>query len=841
MDDICEKIRQQIPELIGTGLSAEKAVELEQHRSQCPACNEYFEALEADDKLLCEFARAMQPSVVRLGNIAIDELGRRQSGKRAYTLPIWRRIAKSTTARIAGAVLIAAAVLIGAAMFGGSGDEPVEIIRQVSEPDQGLLDFPKADKPDLDAVVAAELEQIREMFAAPDVAGLVAMLSAGQPQSKLVAASYLAQIGDAQALGALKQLSTEWKGDAADDPFAHAIARIMGRLGQPEQESEAGGDEEDETVAETTTVRGEDEVECKGVVVDEQGRAIGDARVLLYYNRSRWGLGNRILKETVSSADGAFVCREAVEFSSVKQHSNVRDTYMDTYILMATHPDYAFGWRNITQGSEQASYRIVLTSPTSRAITVTDSEGNPLSGVRVWPCDAGNRESSKPVLRDNLILAADVGLAGGTTDSEGRAVITNLPDTYCSFRTTLKGYAEGVAAPIQAIIPLSKGASISGWVLAEGNEPVAGATVSFKPDWWFQHFLAVADDEGYFHLDDLPAKGWNRGLLSKSSEDASGSYTITIEHERCAAQQTYVTLLPGQSIDDFLIEAYSETTLVECLVLESGTSVPMSGASIGGSNKIGRIEGYSDPDGIFGIRVLPGPVSLLFRLPPDGVYVVENPRASEYRLHFTATGEKMTVTLKAPPIAGFLRNVSGIVLGPGGMAQGEGETVVYAGAGTFSTSIATQLTESVGVDADGRFELKGVPAGRKLHLYVETKDRTLAATDVFEIPDDPNWLDYLAINLRVTQTASVVVRDEDGNVIADTRFNIDPVVEGERISSVDRQGRTDENGLLELDGIVPGLEYYLRSLEPEMSTEPSLEATSGMLTLKMVLIPLELE
>jgi len=297
MDDICKKIREQIPELIGAGLSAEKAVELEQHRSQCPACNEYFEALQADDELLCEFARAMQPSVARLENIAMDELGRRQRGKTARNIPKWQQILRSRPARIAAAVLIVAAVLIGAAIFSDPGKEPVQIIKQVSEATN--------DEPDLDAVVAAELGQIREMFAVPDVAGLMAMLDDGQPQSKVAAANYLAQIGDAQAIGALEQLSADWKGDAADNPFARAVAQIMGKLGQQEQESRV--EEEETSVADATTGEIEGEIGCQGVVVDERGRAIPDAKA--YWKRPcRLLMGHllagRLLSSTPSSSVG---------------------------------------------------------------------------------------------------------------------------------------------------------------------------------------------------------------------------------------------------------------------------------------------------------------------------------------------------------------------------------------------------------------------------------------------------------------------------------------------------------------------------------------------------------
>ena len=180
------------------------------------------------------------------------------------------------------------------------------------------------------------------------------------------------------------------------------------------------------------------------------------------------------------------------------------------------------------------------------------------------------------------------------------------------------------------------------------------------------------------------------------------------------------------------------------------------------------------------------------------------------------------------------------------MVQSDGETVVYAGAGKVKTSVGSSTGQSVTIDDDGRFVLKEIPAGQRLHLYVETKDRLLAATDVFEIPDDPDWSGFLAVNLESTQSASVVIRNENGDIIPDRSFNINPIVEDEPIWSVDIKGWTDENGLLELDGIVPGLEYYLTSIEPEMSDEsPGLsvgairEAISEVPALKMVLVPLE--
>ena len=302
MNDTCKKIREQLPELIDAGLSPEKAVELEQHRSQCPGCNEYFEALARDDKLLCEFASAMQPNLARLENIAIDELSRRRPGVTPPTVSIGAKILSDRVVQIAAAVLVVATILVVAAIFGGAGRKPDgALIPPVgSEP---IAAKPPAEvEQDTETLAEAELLEIRRMIAASDVAGVMAMLNNGRPQSKIAAANYLATTGDARLIGILAELAAQWQGDPAANPFAAAIVQIMNRLQEQEQASEPGDDQEEAAVAEAATAGSEQGPACKGFVVDERGRPIGDARVLLYHNRSRWGLGNRVMEETTSSS-----------------------------------------------------------------------------------------------------------------------------------------------------------------------------------------------------------------------------------------------------------------------------------------------------------------------------------------------------------------------------------------------------------------------------------------------------------------------------------------------------------------------------------------------------------
>ncbi|MBA7669960.1 hypothetical protein ES703_78100 [subsurface metagenome] len=101
MEDICRKFQERVPELVTGTLSAEKTANLERHISKCPGCRAYLEALQADDKLLGEFAEAMQPRVARLESNVIDALNREQTEKPIRSISIWRIIVKSPIVRFA--------------------------------------------------------------------------------------------------------------------------------------------------------------------------------------------------------------------------------------------------------------------------------------------------------------------------------------------------------------------------------------------------------------------------------------------------------------------------------------------------------------------------------------------------------------------------------------------------------------------------------------------------------------------------------------------------------------------------------------------------------------------
>jgi len=135
MEDNCRNIREQIPELIAGALSSERAAQLRQHISQCQACSEYLRALQTDDKLLGDFAEAMQPTLTRLENNVFETLNCEPSDESVGLISIWKTIRKSAITKYAAAAVIVVAALIGLKMFTDRVEQPGRrVVKQESVP-----------------------------------------------------------------------------------------------------------------------------------------------------------------------------------------------------------------------------------------------------------------------------------------------------------------------------------------------------------------------------------------------------------------------------------------------------------------------------------------------------------------------------------------------------------------------------------------------------------------------------------------------------------------------------------------------------------------------------------
>ena len=120
MKSVCNDVQEQIPELTAGTLPAEKAAELSRHIDACPACREHLNALQADDKLLTDFAEAMQPSVARLEEGVMGALGDERASEPVGSTSIWRTLLRGPVTRFAAAAVL----LIGVGYMVGRVSTP---------------------------------------------------------------------------------------------------------------------------------------------------------------------------------------------------------------------------------------------------------------------------------------------------------------------------------------------------------------------------------------------------------------------------------------------------------------------------------------------------------------------------------------------------------------------------------------------------------------------------------------------------------------------------------------------------------------------------------------------
>lgn len=120
MNSDCEKIKDQIADLV-TGILLEAEVHvLEQHLNECSACRDYARALEDEDTLLTELFAKIDTDMTGRQERVLQAVNRSCLSKQTETLPIRRIIMSSPITKLAAAAIIIA-VLIGIDQFGSSG------------------------------------------------------------------------------------------------------------------------------------------------------------------------------------------------------------------------------------------------------------------------------------------------------------------------------------------------------------------------------------------------------------------------------------------------------------------------------------------------------------------------------------------------------------------------------------------------------------------------------------------------------------------------------------------------------------------------------------------------
>ena len=659
----------------------------------------------------------------------------------------------------------------------------------------------------VDDVVLAKLEGRRESYSA----SLLSILRQGV-QSRFFTPAYVGIVETPGSLGRrLKRivdtrrklsLRLGWAGLLA--VIALGLVLIPQARSQeqpavaPETEVSQGSAAETEVapdVKEPFRVRGE--------VVGPDGQPIEGARLILYHNKSRWGMDNRVVEEARSAADGSFAFKDRIAFDQIISHSYVQDSY----VLLAMHPDYAFAWENIRQGSMPESYRLTLTAPRTQVVTVTGPDGRPIPEARVRVSFAGDRNAIEPEFRSYLRLPTEIEALTVVTDAQGEATLNNLPDTRCYFIAAIPGYASNFGLEGNRI-RLSLGAYIIGRVVTEDGKPVSDATVWLYPDYRYNFFLwARTDANGRFEFNDVPPKGWG------GNAEVSGRYRVTLRSDRLAAPEQTVELLPGATVGNLTFKAVAGTK-VRVQALDPETKEPISGARIRGfTGADERINGYTDANGIAEWALSPGTV-VRFHLmsPPNGTYMVQDPGGQGLTEGVAVGDEAMNVVLHAPGKVGRLISLRGRVQLPDGKPAA-GVRITHTEQERYHTAgrVGGSGTRA-SADAAGAFELTGLPAGLKSFIYGETENREYVLAQEITLPaESGEWPQALV--MQKGQAAEIELKDEKGQPRRDMALRLCPskwrYQIGWTTDWAQREVRTGRDGKLRVGGIVPGMEYFI--------------------------------
>ena len=121
MNSDCDRMKDQIADLVTGILSEAQVQEVEQHLKECAACRDYAQALKNEDVLLTEFVTDMDTDMTSRQERLLQAMDCFCRPRQTENLSTRRRIMKSPITRIAAAALIIIAVTLGLFEFIGTG------------------------------------------------------------------------------------------------------------------------------------------------------------------------------------------------------------------------------------------------------------------------------------------------------------------------------------------------------------------------------------------------------------------------------------------------------------------------------------------------------------------------------------------------------------------------------------------------------------------------------------------------------------------------------------------------------------------------------------------------
>ncbi len=253
-----------------------------------------------------------------------------------------------------------------------------------------------------DVEIKESFARISELAQNNDIDGLIEILNTGIMVDKMIAAGFLATVGDASAIEPLKRESVRWTGKEDTNIFKTAIERINNRIKPTRFNAQPNTkDISDKRTSHASTI--------KGIVTDSHGNAIEDAKVLIFTHNKKNSANNYTLTATTySHKEGAF------EIDSL---SDLKDANI---VLLVIHPSYGFFYKRINP--KDSPNILVKLPPSSEFVCdIVDQYDNQIVNANMSIQVVVGNETLPSTLIDAI------GICNYTQD-DGTFDVLNLPD-----------------------------------------------------------------------------------------------------------------------------------------------------------------------------------------------------------------------------------------------------------------------------------------------------------------------------------------------------------------------------------------------------------------------------
>ena len=544
-------------------------------------------------------------------------------------------------------------------------------------------------------------------------------------------------------------------------------------------------------------------------VIDKLGKPIPGAEVWLYYARGHNGLRDRLAGRGKTAEDGIFGFEKAMLWEP--QTEQGRRSHEPHYIVIARHADHGIYFTKLFQGDSADSVEIAIKQNTfgkeknkTKTITITDKEGNPIGGVRVYLCGGRVLKPEQEALDRKyqyVRFMQDLGIISGITNDKGTVALQLAPGV--NYWAEKEGYNRTWIPGNKGI--MFTGAQVSGTVRYPDGTPAAGAAVSYVYHGnglvWDE--VTVTDAEGRYIFENVPASGFYYSWMDPETEaGAKGSGGLTASDLRLnspllSKKQTFI-IRPGEKLQKDL--TFQASVKLAGKIIDLTSDKPVPGMELRmlietGQRYLDSKPVVADENGHFETTVAPGS-NVRFSWEEsrtEGRYLIDEQwkRQGNYQPSFrkTVTEDETDLLLK----------VKLVPVGPlsGRVVDKDGNGVARA-----AVHVHADIPYAKADDA-GAFELKAAFTERDFDLYAESPDGSLAGLAHLKA-----GATTATITLAPTRTFTGEVTNTGGLPAENLKFYMDLRLNGDNIYRVRREPTTDQDGKFTAKNLCPQALMY---------------------------------